>query len=390
MAVALVVVLAAAPAGADTTESLAGVPSAPTGLGGTVSWDRAELSWDDPGDPAVAGYQVLRRDKDLQGVGVFSVLVDDTGSADTEFVDDTVEPERRYVYRVKARSVAGLSEWSHWFNANTPAAPAPPAAPTGLSASSTVGGVLLGWDAPVGDSGSVTGYRIVRRDVSGGESRLSQLVRDTGTASTTYLDGSAIDGGTYVYRVRAMRGGVRSAMSDKVTVIYQPPVDVLSLSDKSGVSGPTDSLAVPDEPEFEVVWSSVLSVGTLLGGVPGFQNYQGPSFAQGSLSEDQFVVDDEPVQVIAVFNHAGLVLGLSHELPRDFVLRSGSREFVASDSSVQSMGIAQGRYWWPTAPMGWSEGDEVEPDHRDQRLGFDAPEAARAAVGVLPRHANST
>ena len=218
--------------------------------------------------------------------------------------------------------------------------------PTGLTASSTVGGVLLEWDGPVGDSGSVTGYRILRRRVDVGERRLSQLVRDTGTALTSYLDESAVDGGVYIYRVRAMRGGVRSAKSDKATVVYEAP--------------PVLERAASGEPEFEVVWSSVLSVGALLGDVPGFQNYQGPSFAQGSLLEDRFVVDGESVWVIAVFNHAGLVLGLSDELPRDFVFRAGSQEFVASDSSVQSMGIAEGRYWWPTAPMGWSEGDEVE------------------------------
>ena len=222
--------------------------------------------------------------------------------------------------------------------------------PTGLSASSAVGGVLLEWDAPVADSGSVTGYRILRRRTDVGEQRLSQLVRDTATTSTSYLDGSAVDGGTYVYRVRAMRGDARSAISDKATIAYE----VLP------VVGRTGGLSGSDEAEFEAVWSSVLTVGALAAGVPGFQNYQGPSFAQGSLSQDQFMVDGESVRVIAVFNHAGLVLGLSHELPRGFVLRSGTEEFLASDSFVQSMGVAQGRYWWPTAPMGWSVGDEVE------------------------------
>ena len=73
----------------------------------------------------------------------------------------------------------------------------------------------------------MTGYRIVRRRTDVGERRLSQLVRDTGSTSTTYLDESAVDGGTYVYRVRAMRGGVRSALSDKVTITFEAPVGVL-------------------------------------------------------------------------------------------------------------------------------------------------------------------
>ena len=353
LAAALVVVLAAAPAGAETTASQAGAPSAPTGLGGTVSWDRAELIWDDPGDPAVVSYQVLRRDKALQGVGEFSVLVDDTGNADTGFTDDTVEPERRYVYRVKARSVAGLSEWSHWFNANTPAGPGPPGAPTGLAGSVGHDSAVLTWDDP-GDP-AVVGYQVLRRDKalqSVGE--FSVLVDDTGNADTGFTDDTVEPERRYVYRVKARSVAGLSEWSHWFNA--NTPVALVT----SLVLGETRSLAVSSEPEYEVVWSSVLSVGTLLGGVPGYQNYQGPSYAQGSLLEDRFVVDDEPVRVIAVFNHAGLVLGLSRELPRDFVLRAGSREFVASDSSVQAMGSAQGRYWWPTAPMGWSEGDEVE------------------------------
>ena len=111
LAAVMAVLLAAAPVGAVPSASQDAAPSVPTGLGGTVSWDRAELSWDDSGDPAVIGYQVLRRDRAVQGVGEFSVLVDHTGDAVTAFTDDTVEPERRYVYRVKARSATGLSNW---------------------------------------------------------------------------------------------------------------------------------------------------------------------------------------------------------------------------------------------------------------------------------------
>ena len=226
--------------------------------------------------------------------------------------------------------------------------------PTGLSASSVAGGVLLEWDTPEADSSSVTGYRIVRRRTDAGERRLSQLVRNTETVSTSFLDESAVDGGSYVYRVRAMRGDVRSALSGKATVVYEAPAVV-----EREVPAVVER-AVSGDPEFEVVWSSVLTVGSLSAGVSGFQSYQGPSYAQGSLSPDEFTVGDESVRVVAVFNHTGLVLGLSDELPRDFVFRSGSQEYVGSDSLVQSMGSAEGRYWWPTAPVGWTEGDEVE------------------------------
>ena len=273
LAAVLVVVMAAGPVGASTTASQAGVPPAPTGLSGTVSWDRAELSWDDPGDAAVVGYQVLRRDKDLQGVGVFSVLVEDTGSADTGFVDDSVEPERRYVYRVKARSEAGLSQWSHWVKANTPAAPAPPAPPTGLVGSVGDDSVVLSWDDP-GDA-AVVGYQVLRRDKDlQGVGVFSVLVDDTGSADTGFVDDSVEPERRYVYRVKARSVAGLSRWSHWVNAntpaAPAPPV-----------SGPTRGLSVPDEPEFEAVWSSVLSVGVLLGEVTGFQSYRGPSSAQG-------------------------------------------------------------------------------------------------------------
>ena len=41
-------------------------------------------------------------------------------------MDRDVEPDTRYVYRIKARNAAGLSVQSSYFNANTPAAPATP------------------------------------------------------------------------------------------------------------------------------------------------------------------------------------------------------------------------------------------------------------------------
>ena len=77
------------------------------------------LRWDDPADDSITSYQVLRRDADTDDPGVFSIHVDDTGSADNSYVDRDVEPDTRYVYRIKARNAAGLSEQSSYFNADT-------------------------------------------------------------------------------------------------------------------------------------------------------------------------------------------------------------------------------------------------------------------------------
>ena len=105
-------------------------PAKPTGLTGTVAHDEVALIWNDPGDESITGYQILRLDRDVHGLRNFQVHVDDTGSAATAYVDRDVAPETRYVYRIKARSAAGLSVRSEYFNANTPPTPNHPA--TGL------------------------------------------------------------------------------------------------------------------------------------------------------------------------------------------------------------------------------------------------------------------
>ena len=107
------------------------VPAAPTGLAAsTATHDNLTLSWDDPGDNSIAGYQVLRRsrDRDEHGDGLgeaeFSVIVDDTGSSATIYTDWSVEAGMRYAYAMKARNAEGLSEPSDAVDAQTLESPA--------------------------------------------------------------------------------------------------------------------------------------------------------------------------------------------------------------------------------------------------------------------------
>ena len=137
------------------------------------------------------------------------------------YTDRTVAAEASYVYRVKAVSPTGVSQWSGYADADTPAAPQPTPtpepeslAPSGLSAGPAGGGgVVLTWDAPEEDAGSVTGYEVLRAQ---GEAELTTLAADTGSADTAYTDDTATEPGeTYAYRVRALRGGERSQASNR-------------------------------------------------------------------------------------------------------------------------------------------------------------------------------
>ena len=51
------------------------------------------------------------------------MAIDDTSTSDAEYTDDSVTTETRYVYRVKARNPAGLSERSSYVNVETTAVP---------------------------------------------------------------------------------------------------------------------------------------------------------------------------------------------------------------------------------------------------------------------------
>ena len=178
-------------------------PAKPTGLSATPSHDRVVLTWDDPNDGTITGYVILRRDRAIHPTGTFVTIAGDTGSTDTTYTDDTVEPDKEYVYRIKAINEHGQeSEISHWIRADTPAVPVPDK-PTGLSVVVSHDTVTLTWDNPQDDA--ITGYVILRRD------REIHLVGtfvtitgDTGSADTTYTDDTVEPDKQYVYRIKAI------------------------------------------------------------------------------------------------------------------------------------------------------------------------------------------
>ena len=86
------------------------IPNKPTGLSLAVSHDVVTLTWDNPQDNAITGYVILRRDRAIHPVGTFVTIAGDTGSTDTTYTDDTVEPDKRYVYRIKAINEHGGGE----------------------------------------------------------------------------------------------------------------------------------------------------------------------------------------------------------------------------------------------------------------------------------------
>ena len=97
-----------AKAGSDPTPGPRSVPPAgatpaSTGLTLTPSFDRVTLDWNTPSGDGVTGYRIWRG----ASAGELTVLVSDTGSTSTSYVDETAEEDTTYHYAVAALNAAG-------------------------------------------------------------------------------------------------------------------------------------------------------------------------------------------------------------------------------------------------------------------------------------------
>ena len=215
-------------------------PAQPTNLQVEAEHDSVSLTWEASSDQTVTHYAILRRDLDRDALGVFHVIDGNAGPG-TSYTDRSVSAQGSYVYRVKAVSPTGVSQWSRYAKADTPAAPEPTPTPTptpeatpedlapsGLGVNLVENRVTLSWEAPANDAGSVTGYEVLRRRPKEGENAPQTLVADTGSAAATYVDATANEPGVrYTYRVKALRGSDVSQWSNFAFIDldqdYTPP-----------------------------------------------------------------------------------------------------------------------------------------------------------------------
>ena len=94
----------------SVTEVPSEPPARPTGVIGASSQDLVKLFWTDPQDGSINGYRIMRREPRADDSGQFVAVNEDTGSAETTYTDDTVKPDRVYVYQVRAIGSGGVSE----------------------------------------------------------------------------------------------------------------------------------------------------------------------------------------------------------------------------------------------------------------------------------------
>ncbi len=203
-------------AGATTESS---VPGAPTALSAAANGtSRIDLRWRAPdldGGRRISGYRV---EVSENGGTTWSDLVANTRNTNTGYSHTGLEPGTTRHYRVSAINALGVGEPSSVETATTDATV--PDAPTGLLATAVDATQIdLSWTAPAYDGGApIVGYRI---EVSEDGAAWTNLVRNTGVATTSYLHIGLEPGSTRFYRVSAinaagtgMPSGVASASTD--------------------------------------------------------------------------------------------------------------------------------------------------------------------------------
>ena len=344
-------------------------PAPPMDLEADAEHDEVTLTWTASTDDTVTHYAILRRNPDTDEAGVFLVIEADAGPG-VSYTDSTVAAESRYVYRVKAVSPTGVSRWSGYVNADTPAAPEPTAtpeptptrepdpaslAPSGLSAFATHdSGVLLNWKAPEEDAGAVNGYEVLRAQ---GEADLTTLVGDTGSVDTSYTDATATEPGeTYAYRVRALRGEEKSQASNRTAVVI-PKIT------REGGEPPVAA----EGTAANAVWTATLTVsddGTEVGFFVSV--YADENF--GSLDPAKFTVNEVEYTVKLLYytelsqgsatSRGQLEFGLDPDLPVPFVLQLDDSQFASVDASKITFPSGT-EYTWENSGLNWAHGDEV-------------------------------
>ena len=167
-----------------------------------------ELTWDSPQDSTVIGYRIERRptggspsdqQRSAGSPRDHHTLVEDTGSTDTVYTDNTAERGVGYEYRVSARNEAGAGAESDWVNAEEATASNSPA--TGLpsiSGTAQVGETLTADTSAIADadgrSGATFSYQWVAND---GNSDTDI----TGATDSTYTLAAADEGKTIKVKV---------------------------------------------------------------------------------------------------------------------------------------------------------------------------------------------
>ncbi|MYE01874.1 MAG: hypothetical protein F4Y03_11470, partial [Alphaproteobacteria bacterium] len=202
-------------AGPESDEALAtprfSAPAKPTGFRAEAGDREVVLTWDDPDDSSIAGWQYKSRVSD----GNYKPEWDNVPASDATTARHVVtglENGRTYMFRIRAVNSANGYESDE--RSATPRS-LRPAAPTGLRAEAGDERVTLTWDDPVDAT-------ITRWQYSAGTAADPGEWTDVpgSNAATTEFTLTGLENGTtYIFRLRAVNASGNGAESGEVTAV---------------------------------------------------------------------------------------------------------------------------------------------------------------------------
>ena len=210
-------------------------PAAPTGLAASAGDASVTLSWSNPSDDSITGYE-YNVNHNATGTGNFSgwspwQAIDGSGAATTSHTLTDLTNGREYRFHVRAVNADGAGaqapDASPWFVSATPQEvaepppppePEPPAAPTGLTASAGDASVTLSWSNPSDDS--ITGYEYNVNHNATGTGNFSgwspwRAIGGSGADTTSHTLTGLTNGREYRFHLRAVNAdGAGAAAPD--------------------------------------------------------------------------------------------------------------------------------------------------------------------------------
>ena len=310
-------------------------PDAPGNLTATQERNGIALRWDAPADPTVSSYLILRRSLTLPRRSDYLHIVGRTFcKTDTIYLDLTVADEAHYRYRVRATNdfeQGGLSWWSNAADLVTnPRTNTPASGPPTISGTVQVGQTLAASTIDITDpDGLTTSYGF------------HQWIANDGTSDSDIAGATA---STYTL----VAGDVGKTIKVKVSFTDDRGNEETLTSDATETILP------------RAFWEGALTVGEYTSAGTTWLGHSVFAAGFGAISLPRSVKVGQHTYTVQLITHTAtdLSLGISREIPEDFILQIGDMTFDSDDAS-RRQSTSSNIYSWQNATLDWSAGDDV-------------------------------